>query len=155
MINKTYGQIAYEAGSQFLLTNHPPDDLPPGGFEEWRDLDPPRQQYWEAVGRAVGLASLPLTGMIRFELIDIGGRRLVMLGAPTTLSVQDEGCTLKVFVEGDVGRQWLAQNDVTSDATSRDLEQLRGAIKAFADHEQNHSVTAGEAFRSLLKKAGL
>lgn len=51
----------------------------------------------------------PFSKVTRFELIDKTGRRIVLKsGIKLTILVQDEGQTLKVFADTDVGDRWCS-----------------------------------------------
>lgn len=152
-MTKTPGQIAYEAGAEFLLENHPVEDRPVGGFADWRTLNRAEQSYWEAVGRAVSVASVPITGITRLELVDLTSRCLVLLGVPTSLAMQDEGYTLKVFVETEISKHWEAQN-ATALSAEPELEGLKDAVKTLAECGGDGPL-ATAAYQNLLKKAGL
>lgn len=148
---KPTGQIAYETGTEFMLANHMTEDLPDGGFAGWETLGKEDRGYWEAIGRAV--AAAPLSDIRRFELIDLTGRCLVLLGIPTSTTIQDEGGTLKVFVATNVSEHWGAQNE-TALSAEPELEALKDAVKALAECGRD-GPRAEEAYRDLLKKAGL
>lgn len=50
-----------------------------------------------------------LSQVTRFELIDKGGRRIVVWdpSIKLTVSLQDGGRTLKVLADGDVSARWM------------------------------------------------
>jgi hypothetical protein len=53
---RTYGHIAYEAGSSWLNQTHDRADLPNGGFASWEELQPSDRDYYEEIARAVAVA---------------------------------------------------------------------------------------------------
>lgn len=55
---KTYGQLAYEAGLQFWDQKiRERDALPKTAPMPWNDLEPELVDYWEAVAKAVAVAT--------------------------------------------------------------------------------------------------
>jgi TATA-box binding protein (TBP) (component of TFIID and TFIIIB) len=89
-----------------------------------------------------------ISKVTRFEVIDGSGRAYVSYDAPVTLSIQDQGATLKVFSEGKnlmhsspstedmhevakVLSEWL--KNLSSRGDAADFARVKAMVQAFGD----------------------